>query len=248
MTEKRDIIFTPAEAVRTLHIHLPQGYYDTDERYPVMYYFDGHNLFSDADATYGKSWGLEEFLNQWEKPIIVVGIECGHAEGERLREYCPYHVEGGWLGEIFGTGDETVRWMAEQLKPMIDREYRTWPFREATGIAGSSMGGLMSLYAVTKYNAVFSKAGCLSSSLLDPHGALRRDITESEIDPDTRIYLSWGTEEGGGRMAAGNEAVARLLTEKGANVRLYCQQGGRHCEADWEKQNPLYLDFLWLDR
>ena len=62
MIEKRDIFFPPAGKLRRLHIHLPEDYYETDRRYPVMYFFDGHNLFSDSDATYGKSWGLEDFL------------------------------------------------------------------------------------------------------------------------------------------------------------------------------------------
>ena len=75
MTIKREVCFTPANQARTLHIWLPQGYEDTDERYPVMYFFDGHNLFYNEDATYGKSWGLLEFMQGWEKPMIIVGVE-----------------------------------------------------------------------------------------------------------------------------------------------------------------------------
>ena len=68
MIVKRDFIYTPKGVSRKLHIWLPEGYEKTEERYPVMYFFDGHNLFFDEDATYGKSWGLKEFLDHWHKP------------------------------------------------------------------------------------------------------------------------------------------------------------------------------------
>ena len=84
MVEKRDVLFTPAGSTRRLHIDLPEGYDGSDERYPVMYFFDGHNLFSNEDATYGKSWGLREFLEGWEKRLIVVGVECSHEGAFRL--------------------------------------------------------------------------------------------------------------------------------------------------------------------
>ena len=259
MIVKRDMLFTPAGKNRPLHIWLPEGYELTDERYPVMYFFDGHNLFSDEDATYGKSWGLREFLSRWEKPMIVVGMECGHEGRERLAEYCPYHFQGKFWGDLYGRGDATLRFMVEELKPMIDREYRTYPFREATGIGGSSMGGLMSLYAGVRYNRWFSKAACVSSAISPCMKALSEDIAKSEIDADTRFYLSWGTEEAGGMAddpaddwksgaARCNLSAARQLEERGAMTRLICQRGGGHREADWEKLVPGFMDYLWLDR
>lgn len=255
MIVKRDVMIDPAGKTRTLHIWLPEGYFDTDERYPVMYFFDGHNLFSDADATYGKSWGLAEFLTAWEKPMIVVGVECSHEGRMRLVEYCPYRVEGGFLGHIDGTGAATLDWMAHTLKPKIDREYRTYSFREATGIAGSSMGGLMSVYGVIRHNDVFSKAGCLSSSIGICMRELFAEADRVSLSPDTRIYLSWGTNEGGGQedvregyMARTNRALAAHLNARGVRTALFGQIGGRHCEADWEKQVPACMDFLWMDR
>lgn len=257
MVFRRGMRFTPAGKDRPLHIHLPDDYEESGERYPVMYFFDGHNLFRDADATYGKSWGLEDFLRGWSKPIIVVGMECGHEGRERLVEYCPYHFRGGFWGDLRGEGDATLRFMVEELKPMIDREYRTYPFREATAIGGSSMGGLMSLYAAVRYNRWFSKAACLSSAITPCMRALSEDIARSPIDADTRVYLSWGSEETGGggpendyesNTARCNLSVERQLQEKGAYARALCQRGGRHCEADWEKQIPDFMNFLWLDR
>lgn len=245
MIEKRDIFFPPAGKLRRLHIHLPEDYYETDRRYPVMYFFDGHNLFSDSDATFGKSWGLEDFLQAWEKPILIVSIECGHEPGERIAEYCPYKMdETCYLGPIDGYGDATAAWMARELKPMIDQEYRTYPHREATGIGGSSMGGLMSLYSVIAHNDVYSKAACLSSVIFAPLLQAAQDLP---LHLDTRVYLSWGTEESRatGRLSQQMEAI---LQTKGILTRAYAQAGGEHCEGDWEKQNGLYMDYLWLDR
>ena len=259
MVEKRDVLFTPAGKARRLHIYLPEGYGESGETYPVMYFFDGHNLFSNEDATYGKSWGLREFLAGWEKKLIIVGVECSHEGASRLTEYCPYHFTKGFLGEINGTGDATVRWMIEELKPMIDAQYRTIPFRECTAIGGSSMGGLMSLYAVVRYNRWFSKAACLSSTIGPCMEDFREDIARCPISADTRVYLSWGSEEGGGSkmyprsdtdsiMAARNGELAARLSDRGATTRIYGQPGGRHCEADWEKQVPAFMNFLWMNR
>jgi len=259
MTEKREVLFTPANEMRRLHIYLPDDYYQSDERYPVMYFFDGHNLFYNEDATYGKSWGLKEFMDGWSKKMIIVGMECSMTN--RLVEYCPYHFTKGFLGEIDGTGVKTLDWLVHELKPMIDREYRTMAFRECTAIGGASMGGLMSLYAAIKYNLWFSKAACLSSTIGPCMEDFERDIENTDLFTDTRVYLSWGSEEGGGSklyprkdnndiMTTRNEQIAHWLEEKGIypNPRVYCQQGGHHCEADWEKQVPMFMEYLWLNR
>ena len=149
--------------------------------------------------------------------------------------------------------------MAEELKPMIDREYRTYASREATAIGGSSLGGLMSLYAAVKYNHVYSKAACVSSAISPCMPSLRKDIRQWPVDPDTRVYLSWGTEEAGGMRpdpaedfhtpaAKNNLEIAGKIEEKGALTRVICQRGGGHNEASWEKLVPGFMDFLWLDR
>ena len=142
MVIKDTIWYAPAAEPRGLHIYLPDNYDSTGERYPVTYFWDGHNLFFDSDATFGKSWGLREFLDGWDKDMIVVGIECSHEGNHRLDEYCPY--DANLMGiKIHGEGDETLDWITKSLKPFIDRKFRTYPSREATAIAGSSMGGLM---------------------------------------------------------------------------------------------------------
>ncbi|MBQ8856788.1 MAG: alpha/beta hydrolase [Lachnospiraceae bacterium] len=258
MIIKRDFIYSPNGKNRPLHIYLPDNYYETDERYPVMYFFDGHNVFFDEDATYGKSWGLKDFLDYWNKKMIIVGIECGHDGYERLGEYLPYKCYGKYMRRFEPLGAKTLEWIIWEIKPVIDREYRTYPMRECTGIAGSSMGGLMALYGVIHHNQWFSKAACVSSAIGFCMSAVMKDLKESAISPDTRVYLSWGTLEakglenvwdidGSSQTYKMNRRVANVLWDRGAAVKLYSQICGGHCEADWEKQVPEFMHFLWME-
>lgn len=249
MVIKQDFLYAPKSCNRKLHIYLPENYYLSDKKYPVMYFFDGHNLFSDNDATYGKSWGMADFLDSWFKKLIIVGIECGHDGNERLAEYCPYNCNSSFAGNIKGIGDKTLKWIIEEVKPYIDSSFRTYSHREATGIGGSSMGGLMALYAGVKYNNFFSKAACLSSAIMMCIPQLKNDIETSEINPDSMFYLSWGSEESGGHwetdVADRNVDIAEMLNRKGAQTKMFLQYGGHHCEADWEKQVPVFMNYFW---
>ena len=259
MVIKRDFIYSPNGQNRRLHIYLPDSYYETDEQYPVMYFFDGHNLYSDQDATYGKSWGLKDFLDRWDKNMIVVGMECAHGPGERLVEYSPYtsKAKTGFMKGIEGTGDATFRWIVDEIKPVIDREYRTYTNRQCTGIAGSSMGGLMALYGVIRYNSTFSKAACVSSAVSFCMPQINKELKACPVDADTRVFLSWGTREAWGvrdhehedflsTTSRNNRKIGAALEKQGAAVEIFCQKGGAHCEADWEQQVPEFMDFLWM--
>lgn len=254
MVVKREFFFEGK--LRPLHIYLPQGWETAGEGYPVMYFFDGQNLFFDQDATYGTCWGLKDFLDGWGKDMIVVGLECGHNGDERLREYMPYPADpGSYFAGIEPRGEQTMDWLVESVKPQIDRDYPTIPFRECTGIAGSSMGGLMAVYAAGRYNRWFSKAGCVSSAVgfcMDP---ILRDL--QGISPDTRLYLSWGTREARGVEDPNredrsswtyrcNRRIAQAAQDQGAAARLRCQVGGGHREADWRELVPEMMHFLWL--
>lgn len=253
MIIKDDIWFSPAKQNRRLHIYLPDSYTYEDEHYPVMYMFDGHNLFFDADATYGTSWGFKEFLDSWDKKIIVVGVECAHEGHSRLSEYSPYDFSTDWAGHIRGTGDMTMRWIIEELKPFIDENFRTWKHREATGIGGSSMGGLMSLYAVVAYNHIFSKSACVSSSLPFCNPQMRSLIENSSLFEDTKVFLSWGGKEGHSLrgkaiMKSCHLAINKRLYEKKAQPYLFYQKNGGHCEADWRLQVSFFMNWLWCNR
>lgn len=258
MIIKKAMNYSPKSVNRELHIYLPDEYDRTDERYGVIYFFDGHNLFYDWDATYGKSWGLKEFMDQWQKRLIIVGMECGHVGDERLDEYSPYNfeVEGK---SVHGMGRQTMEWICGEVKPKIDSELRTWTQREATAIAGSSMGGLMALYAGIAFNNTFSKMACLSPAIYECRREINREIRSHVLNPDSRFYLSLGTEECGKPRKSPKTGktlppapvrylyeVSRSLRKKGAMTEVYIQPGGKHCEADWEKQNRKYMEFLWF--
>ncbi len=154
------------ETTRRVFIYLPDSYETEEEkRYPVMYMFDGHNVFFDEDATFGKSWGMNRYMQESGKQLIIVGVECNHEGNRRLVEYAPMTYQNSEHGKIKGKGSVMMNWMVNTLKPQIDEAFRTLPDRKNTILAGSSMGGLITLYGVTTYNHIFQRAACLSPSL-----------------------------------------------------------------------------------
>ena len=234
---------------RRAYIYLPESYEkETDKRYPVMYMFDGHNVFFDEDATYGKSWGMNAYMEKSEKQLIIVGVECNHEGNSRLIEYSPFHFQNSELGKIKGKGSLYMNWLVNTLKPYIDTNYRTLPDRKNTIIAGSSMGGLMAMYAVTTYNHIFQRAACLSPSLWVSSGKVLEFIARAHIRRDTCIYMDYGELEMFNH-AANAEAListAHLLMTKRVNLAMRIVPGGNHSEASWEKQIPIFMDCLGL--
>ena len=237
------------EKERRAYIYLPASYEkDRTKRYPVMYMFDGHNVFFDSDATYGKSWGMNKYMTASRKELIIVAVECNHEGNCRLVEYAPFTYENAAHGKIKGKGRTYMKWLINDLKPYIDRTYRTLPDRENTLIAGSSMGGLMALYAVCVFNHVFQRAACLSPSLWVSSGKVLEMIARAPIKNDTCIYLDYGSEEMFNH-AANAEAListSHLLLTKRVNLALRIVPGGNHSEASWEKQIPIFMDCLGL--
>ena len=247
MVETFDVSITPYGLTRRTFVYLPDDWQTSGKKYPVLYMFDGHNLFFDSTATYGTCWGLKEYCDAHPNWIIAAP-ECNHEGNKRLEEYCPYQSD--WFGGITGTGHKYMEWLTKEFKPMMDKRYPTLPGRANTAIGGSSMGGLMSLYAITVYNKVFSKAACLSPSVRLCMPELRQEIANATIHPGTRVYLSWGEKESDkpgalGEYTANALEVCRALLGKGATVDPYMQPDGTHCEACWAKQVPACMDFLF---
>ena len=234
---------------RNLYVYLPDSAEDDPEqRFPVLYMFDGHNVFFDEDATYGKSWGMREFAEDSQLPLIIAAVECTHDPNNgRLSEYSPFTFSEEGLGRIKGRGRQTMEWMIHSFKPMIDKKYPTLPDREHSFIAGSSMGGLMSLYAVTEYNAVFSRAAALSPSIWAASGQLDRMLREAEIAPGTVVYMDYGENELSNHpdMIRRFSRVASILMERGVLLNCRIVPDGNHCEASWERQIPFFMDTLF---
>ena len=245
---------------RTVAVWLPDGY-ETGEECNVLYMHDGQMLFDSTTTWNHQEWKVDEVFGKMiadglMKRTIVVAIDNTK---DRLRELLPGKIRSYMEPEAiadtaYPLGDNYLRFVVEELKPFIDEKYRPLTGRGNTFIAGSSMGGLMALCGAVCYNDCFSKAACVSSTVSPCMASVRRDIRSSSIQEDTRIYLSFGTEEAflpdssdpmKSLTAIHNLTVQKDLIERGVRTDLYCQIGGGHNEASWELQIPRFMDFLW---
>ena len=236
------------DKTRRVYLYLPESYDREPERYyPVMYMFDGHNVFFDSDATFGKSWGMNRYMSMTRTPLIIVAVECNHKGNGRLQEYSPMDFENN-LGKIEGKGKIYMDWLVNILKPEVDKKYRTMPERENTIIAGSSMGGLMALYGATEYNHVFQRAACLSPSLWVSPGKVLEMVARAQIRRDTTIYMDYGENEMFNHAACQEAMIstAHLLLTKRVNLAFRIVPGGDHSEGSWEKQIPIFMECLGL--
>lgn len=224
---------------RNIRVLLPRNYHaDPARRFPVIYLHDGQNLFDARTAAHGE-WKLRRQMARQPlyRQAILVGID--HGGIDRLHEYAPFR-----RGKYGGQGDAYLRFIAETLKPFIDNTYRSWPQREATGMAGSSMGGLITAYAAVRCHAVFGKFGILSPSLwFNPHIA---EMLAPESDPSTQIYLS-GSRTEMRNMAPLLENIYWKFKSTGRDdkhARIVIRDRGRHGEAFWGREfKPM---FEWL--
>lgn len=237
---------------RKLYISLPNSYNEKpDEYYPVLYMFDGQNVFFDSDATYGKSWGLKEYLEYTNTQMIVVAPACNqNPDNGRLKEYTPYPFKDKTFGNIKSLGKITMEWFVNELKPTIDNTFRTLSDRNNTFIAGSSMGGLMSLYAILEYNHIFSRAAALSPSIWTGPQKLAKMIKNANINPDTVVYMDYGTEElpRYKHMIQKFAMISSMLMKKNIRLNARIVPNGTHSEASWEKQIPFFVETLLYEK
>lgn len=233
---------------RRAYLYLPDSYHTNHNmRYPVLYMFDGHNVFFDEDATYGKSWGMEEYMDFTGTEIIIAAVECNHSpDNGRLREYSPYSFSDPQFGNIKGLGKLTMDWMVNSFKRGIDSNFRTLPDRRHTFIAGSSMGGLMSLYAVMEYNRVFSRAAALSPSIWTSPERIESMIKRARLRPETVVYMDYGANElrNHSDMLRQFQKISSLLLRRRVLLNSRIVPGGDHSEASWEKQVPFFMNTL----
>ena len=231
---------------RFLTIYIPDG----DDKYPVLYMMDGQNVFFDEDATYGKSWGMYDYLIENDVPMIIVAIDSSRGKhNERLCEYSPYDYDDFKFGFIKGQAKIFLKWLINELKPWVDENYPTLSDRHNTYIGGSSMGGLVSYYALLNHNDIFRGGACLSPSLWVDNDKLVKLANRAKINSDTLIYLDYGSTEAGKNKFAKrafnsfwNCVEALRVKPLDLNVRVI--QGGMHNEASWEKQVPVFINLF----
>ncbi len=226
---------------RGLRLYLPPDYADRpDRRYPVIYMHDAQNLFDDKTSFAGE-WGVDETLNDLAKSsgfeAIVVGIDNSD---KRKSELNPY--PGPKLTEA--EGPDYMRFVVEVVKPYIDQTYRTLPDRDHTAIIGSSLGGLISHYALQAYPQVFSKYGLFSPSYwASPELVARAE--RQELPADTRLYLYCGGKEGDS-MEPDARAMAATLARQGPAdaVTLHVAPDAQHNEKAWRPEFRTAV--IWL--
>ena len=226
---------------RDVIVWFPPGYAARPtQRYPVLYMHDGRQVFDPTTSTWGKDWQVDELaqdmiLNGELEPFIVVAADCTEA---RFDEYSPARK-----------GDDYLRFLIEELKPMVDATWRTDPSRSA--IAGSSMGGLISFYGAWKHPDVFSGAACLSPAFLEEYGHECFRMVEADRGslPDLRIFLSCGgAGELEGKLLPGTLKMADLLRNAGfpeRDMSVRIESWAEHNEEAWARMTPHWLRFLY---
>ena len=230
---------------RRIWVYVPPDYQTTTKKYPVLYMHDGQNLFDKATTAFGTEWEVDESLNelyqQGDYGCIVVGIDNGGLS--RADEYSP------WLNTQYNEGGEGglyVEFIVNTLKPHIDSLYRTLPGRLTTGIMGSSLGGLISMYAFSERQDVFAKAGIFSPAFWFAGANPANHTASHPKQGDARVYF----------LAAGGEPdyvetdmqeVADAMTTAGFSASekyFYVPPGGSHSEGFWAQEFP--AAYVWL--
>ncbi|MBF4485158.1 alpha/beta hydrolase-fold protein [Flavobacterium sp. CSZ] len=226
------------KTTKKIWIYLPKDYSATAKKYSVIYMHDAQNLF-DAKTSFSGEWNVDEKLDSLKAQVIVVGIE--HGNEKRIDELTPFKNEkyGG------GNADNYLDFIVKTLKPHIDATYRTKPKAKNTIIMGSSLGGLVSYYAILKYPETFGKAGIFSPSFWFSNNIYT--LTEQATKIKTKIYFLCGDKESDD-MVRDMTKMERLLDTK----RCYCLhltkskivKGGEHNEKLW--RDGFVKAVLWL--
>jgi predicted alpha/beta superfamily hydrolase len=243
--------FTPPLALpglgvpRRLRVYLPPDYADGTRRYPVIYMFDGQNLFDDA-TSYAGEWGVDETMDALARDdgiaAIVIGID--HGGERRMQELIPF-----WdVRFLPNQGEAFLVDVVDAIKPFVDANYRTRPGRADTVVFGSSLGGLEANYAIHQRPEVFGKAGVFSPSFWisdAPYAQARA----APLPADARVYLYMGGKEGD-TAVADTERMAALLRERpdaDANVALRVVADAEHNETAWRAEFPRAVRWLFAD-
>lgn len=214
---------------KKIWIYLPKNYNFTQKKYPVIYMHDAQNLF-DATTSFVGEWNIDEKLDSLNAQVIIVGIE--HGNEKRMEELTPYKNAkyGG------GNADTYLDFIVKTLKPEIDKKYRTKTNSRNTGIMGSSLGGLVSYYAILIYPEIFGRAGIFSPSFWFNRAEIT-ELTKATPKIKTKIYFLCGDSEGDADMITDLNAIDDLVSEKRCECMKLTKKkivkGGKHNEKLW---------------
>ncbi len=251
---------------RDVDIWLPPAYAENPtQRFPVLYMHDGQNLFEPEKAYTGITWGVAEAITKLAQegkiePAIVVGI--GNTEN-RFGDYLPVKPfdtpKGRMIDKFFKlnpgyrksslVADTYLQLIVDVIKPMVDENYRTEPDRDHTFIMGSSMGGLISWYALCEYPHVFGGAGCVSTHWPVVKQVFQAYFQSKLPSPNThKIYFSHGTEGLDKQYPKPQRKADKIMREmgytEGENWITKVFEGDTHNEECWQKQIHIPLTFL----
>jgi len=232
---------------RRVWIYLPPSYSASNKKYPVLYMLDGQNVFDDATSFSGE-WGVDEAIDTLglkTRECIVVGIDNGG--DKRLNEYCPYDFSLNGIAannkSNVGEGGKYVDFLVKTLKPFIDKKYRTLKDSKNTFTAGSSMGGLISMYAVLKYPNVFGGAGVFSPAFwVCPK--IFDDIKAKGKKVNAKIYFYAGDEEGETMVPMTLRAFNEMHKVSKSKMCEVIRAEGKHNEPRWRIEFPLFYEWL----
>ncbi|MGN6398000.1 MAG: alpha/beta hydrolase-fold protein [Mucilaginibacter sp.] len=225
---------------RKIWIYLPADYQTSAKKFPVIYMHDGQNLFDAYTSGYGE-WGVDEIMDKLavQHESIVVGID--HGGDNRITEYDPYDSKYGK-----GRGDDYTEFLVKTLKPYIDAHYRTKRGAANTTVAGSSMGGLISMYAAIKYPKVFGKAGIFSPAFwIAPEIYKYAEI--HKISSKSGFYFVCGDAESDS-MVTDMKKMADIVRSKNPNQEnspVVIIKGASHNEKQWNGDFPAFYEWLF---
>jgi predicted alpha/beta superfamily hydrolase len=232
---------------RSFIVYLPPGYDPkAARRYPTLYLHDGQNVFDKATSV-GEEWRVDEtaqaLIAAGEiEPLIIVGIY--NTGVHRITEYTPTTLpgKGGGLANSYG------RMLVEELKPLIDRKYKTLPGAGSTGMGGSSLGGLLTIHLGLKYPTVFSRLAVLSPSVWWDQRMILGQVHSLPAKLPIRIWLDAGTAEGQ-EVVRDSRALRDALRVKGwvegHELSYHEAEGGEHNERSWAVRVGPFLKFLY---
>lgn len=237
---------------RTIRIYTPDGYDEHGKhRYPVLYMHDGQNVFADPKSALFDTWcanhALESLVREGRlEPWIIVAVDSGAG---RFQEYSPWDE---LRINVQARGPLYTRFLLDELKPYVDRIYRTRPGSQWTGTMGSSLGGLMSLYLGWKHSEVFGRIGALSPTVMWSQRSLFKQW-RAHSKRWTRIYLDAGSTEridADGLDLNYGEATREFYTHlknlgyHDHELILVLDPGGQHNEKDWARRLPFAMRWL----